>query len=253
MDLLKGEFEAVDATFIDEYRLLSIVEGKLVLWDFELLSRSHKLTFNLGQDIGVIGPGWVILRNYEFDGTGPFRANPKVGIVGLFHKRDNLNPNKLDLNKLNPFKPKSNRIDQRGLVILVRAFPKETNEGEVVEWKDWSRFVTVFDPPVGGNYDLYVFHTHILCLDPLTLKYYIFNFSPYTTRLKAVARGGAVPNWVKSLSEPPTLPATFSGRIEGLVNTRSCGIKPPTKYFPTENGILAVKVSPIPIDTNELD
>ena len=227
MDLLKVIFGAVDANFIDRRRPLAIAQGMLMLWNFAWGSTVPQATFELGQHLGI-GPGWVILRNYEYDKTGDLRANPGSGIVGIFPKRDS-KP------RFNLFEPKSSR---RGFVIPVNTLSKETRAN--VKWEDWGRFATVIDPPEG--YDLHVFHTHVLCLDPLTLDYYVFEFSPYTTRLNAAPRGGPVPDWVKSLSEPPTLPTTFSGRVKGLKPGNSS-----TEYFPTENDILAIEVSPIPI------
>ena len=216
---MKRVFGAADANFIDEYRLLSLsVGGKLLLWDFKSFNWAPRVKFTLGpEDIGPIGPGWVILRNYEFDQTKTLSVNPGVGIVGIF--------------------PRSKSTPRKGLVIPVSTFLKETRTE--VEWEDWRQSVTVLDPP--KDYNLYVFHTHVLCLHPLTLEYHVFDFSPYATRLNAPARGG-VPDWVSSLSEPWTRPATFSGKIEGLNHAG-----PFAEIFPTEDGILTIKVSLIPM------
>ena len=236
---MKGEFEAADVNFINEHQLLSISElrRELVLWDMELPHLTRRVTLKLGGDID---PGLFILRNYGFGGVGTFRPNHDTGIVGLFPKHKP----KPKHNKLNNLlkSPKSNPINQKGLVVPVGTFLKETNADKEVKWEDWKQFVTVIDPPVEENYDLHVFHTHVLCLDPLTLNYYVFDFSPYNTRPKATAsvRGGPVPKWVKSLSMPPRLPATFSGKIKGLEP-----VNLPTKVFPTEDGILVIKVGPI--------
>ena len=176
-------------------------EFSLKLWDFEFSRHTPRAIFQLGKEIG---PDWVILRNYEFENTGKFRANPRTGIVGIFP-------------------PKSTFKLQKGFVIPVNTLLEEA-EG-FVYWKDWSRFLTVVNPPEHCNL-LHVFHTHVLYLHPLTLKCYVYDFSPYTTGLNSTTRGSPVP--------------TFSGRIPGwkLGNTS-------TNYFPTEHGILSIKVSPI--------
>ena len=235
MDLLKISVEAADANFIDESRFLLITEGGLVLWD--LIKPAPLVTFKLGGLGANIGPGWVILRNYELEGTSNFRANPdKSGIVGIFPEVDNSM-----FNMVNPL------ASRKGLVIPVSTLLKEISDDNhrFAEWEDWNPCVTVLDLP--KYYDLYVFHTHVLCLYPSNfkpLKYYIFDFAPHTagSKLNAAARG-ALPDWVKSLSGPWTLPVTFSGEIGSFWG----------EYFPTENGILAINVSPISWSKSVLD
>ena len=233
MDPLKATIpNAADANFIGEYRILVMTTVGLQLWDFGSSKRLPIVVFEFGQGGNCpIDPSWVILRNYEFDETVFFRANPESGIVGIFPKKYNDNPKSI-FNM-------SFKSDPRGGFVIPIHNLSTLGTFPWVKWEDWSRFMTVLDPP--KHYDLYVFHTHVLCINPLTLEYRVFDFSPYATRLNATTRGGPIPNWIKSLSEPQTLPTTFSGRVEGLKPGNSS-----TKYFPTENGILTIKVSLIP-------
>ena len=227
MDLLKTRFSAADANFIDESRLLCIKGGSLKLRDWIKPAPGEpakSVTFELGDFGAEVGPGWVVLRNYELDRTQNFRANAKSGIVGIFDKERK--------SRFNPFKSRN-----KCLVIQVAALLKdlETSDGRTVKWEDWKECVTVLDLP--KDYELYVFHTHVLCLHPSNSpRYYIFDFAPHTAGLMSSgAARGDLPDWVKSLTKPWTPPVTFSGKIKGLEG----------KYFPTENGILAIKVSPI--------
>ena len=233
MDMLKERIgvEATEANFIDESRLLFITRGWLELWD--AINLTPLVEFRLdefdGANIGWYD--WVILRNYELDGTTNFSANPaKSGIVGIF--------------------PKYGKY-RKGLVIPVSTLLKEISGygHRTAEWNDWSRCLTVLDLPEG--YELYVFHTHVLCLHRSeSLRCYIFDFAPHTAGLKSnAAARGALPRWVRPLSKAPwTLPVTFSGEIVGLKPGN-----PSTKYFPTENGILAIEVSPISWSKSVLD
>ena len=237
MDLLKGEFGAADAIFIDETRLLYIEEGKSQLVIMDLDNSGPPVTFRLGELVAKTGPGWVIMRNYELDETKNFRANPnKSGIVAVFYEEGKTN---YKIFKSRKFK---------GLVIPVGTLLKDPGSGKrAFEWEDWKECVTVLDLP--EDYDFYVFHTHILFLrQSKSLRYYIFDFAPHTAGLKlnAAARG-ALPHWVKPLSKTK-LPVTFSGEINGLKPWH-----PSTEYFPTENGILAIKVSPISWSKSVLD
>ena len=213
MDLLKAQIETEEANFIDEYRLLSIDDVALELWDLTDATVANLVLFQLPTSFG---PGWVILRNYELDGTKHFRASAKSGIVGIFLKG----------------------IVSKGFVIPVGTllnWHRSDPEAGVVKWEDWKKSMTYLNLP--RPYELYVFHNHVLCLHRSQfLRYYIFDFTPPTARLNAAARG-ALPSDRVELSGRAV---TFSGEIRDLEG----------EYFPTENGILAIKVSPIVIVTN---
>ena len=213
--------------FIDEYRLLCIVPGALVLLDFEEETDPKQAIFELGGEISAIH----INRDYESSNQGPFSANPELGIVVVTIDGD----------------PHFNV-----LVIPTDFFVRFKHELKLgsVSWEAWKGVVTTLF--VGEDSFLYTFHTQILLLDfdsdRKGAKFRVYDFSPYS-RMEVVRereegatkRCGYLPvtnntESIKSYSiKPGSIPlaTTCSGRFCTEQNSR---------FYPIEAGFLFIKV-----------
>ena len=239
MVLLKENDLVSDAKFIDEYRLLCVIQEKLVLWDFSAKDNpvkrvkfqlekisirrgSVKATSILRRSVKATG----ILRSYDLNNAQPFRANPEEGIVLVTVK---------------------GYPGFDALVIPTKVFTRSKAQGEV-RWEEWNKFAIKFQMPPGSS--LEVFHTHILCLkqrnegERAHVGTEVFDFSPYCREEVTKGTSPVTSYYWPSGVEPCVLPFDTS---RPLAVTLRGGFDSPTplddqEVTPTENGILVVKV-----------
>ena len=149
MNSLKDGVPVTTAKFINEYRLLGIVKGNLVLLDssseFKLESSNITAT--------------DVRRTYELDNTQPFRVNPEEGIVVVTVQGYSGGFNALVI----PTKVFARFEKRTG---LVANSPERVAPTNVVKWETWGRFVIKF-MHFSKTYSN-VFYTHIHELQPLT-------------------------------------------------------------------------------------
>ena len=241
MDLLKGCFEGENPLFIDEHRLLCIVEErKLSLWDFTVENESRNFTFLMKPSIHRIAS---IMRSYELFDTQPFRVDPEAGVVilGIVDSTKNYRfviPVKTFLSH-----------KKRGFWGRTR----DGNSKGEIQWKMWSHFTTEMKPLLPLQSSFFSFHTHTLSISPYrvdeqhtSIYLLVDDFSLYSRRN---------PKDPEDIYELQTLnkhyrTQTSSDRPLPPVVSNLLVIKLDTSeipydhhgIYPTENGVLVVKV-----------
>ena len=222
MDPLKENILVSTADFIDEYRLLCVNEGELVLWDLSAKGNIEPVEFKLEQISVRCGSVKAkdVLRRYELDNAHPFCVNPEKGIVVV------------TVEGYPGFDV---------LVVPTKVFTRFKGRGRV-KWEEWSKFATKFQlPPVSS---FYVFHTYILCLDMNHEDISVFDFSPYCREVvrkepsmqdRCVPEGDTIMPCQPSSDPPRPLAVTHLHHEESKIPTSG-------KSYPTEHGIFFIEV-----------
>ena len=212
MDLQESHLHEVSSVcFIDEYRLLCVVQRTLVLWDFVEEGKHHPVTFELEQP-DIIPTN--ILRSYELDDTQKhFCADPWEGIVVV------------------------DVMGYDGFDALV--IPVSTLSVEKVRWEDWGHFAMKLKKIPGSEF--FVFHTHVLFVTTIpgaVARSYVYDFSRYSRR----AAEGDINQCLCDSTE--VAPAIFNSRPwPQPLAVKRCGTFPLTDSsycLPAENGIVVV-------------
>ena len=236
MHLLKEHLEAREFQFIDEYRLLCAVEKKLQLWDFTAESDHGSVTFLLEPGNDVVSH---IRRSYELFDTQPFRVDPEAGIVVLGISGctyELVIPTKVFVGFKTPRK--------RGLLGEIW---ERIVHSDAIEWENWSHFVTKME--IGP---FFPFHSHTLCILPYEvdnkrtlISLLVYDFSLYSRRRQQTLQRGVMRALRGTPSvRRPLVPAV--ARSGGFFLDTSEIPHNDHGFYPTENGVLVIKVS-IPV------
>lgn len=234
MDPLKGCFPALTARFIDEYRLLCIDQGKLVLWDSSVEHKYNQVTFELEEGLCATR----VMRNYELDKrqSEDFCANPEEGIVVVMVEGCSafdmlVIPTKV----FSGFKTLERPDLEKGIS------PTST----VRQWEEWGGFVTKLKPPPGAPFNHYVFHTHVLFLpkrggsrygtESTDIFPHVADFSLYSRRLMEDKPTSEPAGAADGDGQQP-LTVTLHGR------SLETNIDEQTQLFTTEYGVLVIRV-----------
>ena len=218
MDLSKSDFSVSGVRFIDEYRLLCIVERTLVLWDFTV-DGNNRVTFKLEPNIIPRN----IHRSYELDDTQKhFRADPGEGIVVV------------DIRRYNGFD---------ALVIPVSALETPEISGEEIKWDDWGHTVTKLKKRPDSRF--FVFHTHVLFVEPSSSgpsAVVVYDFSLYSRG----ADDSTHEQWCEPDQVAPAIVNIDRPLLQPLAVIRSGKISiwkaehGHYHYLPAENGIVVI-------------
>lgn len=222
MDPLKttGPILASVANFIDKYRLLSVFRGQLLLHDFSVGHDVQLVSLGLGEGLSATN----IQRSYESNDAQSFRVDPEKGIVVVTvegHSQSYM------------------------LVISTKDF---ITGSSAVEWK---KSATIF--PILSEHPPHVFHTYILHLKPDLRedndgKQYthvgstVFDFSLYCRRAvdSPTLTSDYLPKGVMPYHSSFDLPRPLAAVNRGGFNSNT--VIDYRNLFPTENGVLVVKV-----------
>ena len=246
MDPLKKHFKVRSIWFIDEYRLLCIVEWRdLVLWDFTVDGDPGRITFKVGRINDVVSR---LRRNYELFDTQPFRVDPEGGIVALRVSNDTSADSYVLVIPTEVFVGwKLSR--KRGL--LGKLWDKIPNGGTIL-WSNWKHFVTKIN-----THSFSSFHTHVLCTraekvnrDLTRVSLFVYDFSLYSRREEQNKKEQEWPTEVEAYGTR-SLPPVVVHRQELNLDTSVIPYDD-HKLLPTENGVLVIKVR-IPVVARRIE
>lgn len=228
MDLLKTKKALLGVTaarFIDEYRLLYITQGKLMLLDSSVGGDLRLVEFELERGVEAT----KIERSYELNNGQPFRVNPEEGIVLLTVKP--------------PYSP------SQMLVIPTHAF---LTASDSVGWLEWAKSAAQF--PTFSS-EVFVLHTQILRLETglsegirrewkLTDST-VYDFSRYSRKLVAREEPSTLASGYLPKGFVPCLPSSrLRQPLAAAHGSKFCWdatYGSGRKYFPTENGVLLLQ------------
>ena len=250
MNPLKNGVRVTNAQFINEYQLLGVVSGGLVLFS----GGGNRAAFELASGINATD----IQRTYELDDTTPFRVNPEEGIVVVTVQgySEGLSALVVPTKVFARFK-----LPKRPTGFVANLMVPTTT----VRWGEWGRFVVKLKllPVTPFN----VFHTHIHCLEHHTKTFRVsdpnsggtkrrviefsvgsrvFDFSLYSRKWVADNRPNHVPAETDYKSCDVADSTYDRDQLRPLAVTLCDGVT--TRYhkdnppIPTENGLLIIKV-----------